>query len=83
LGFPPIRGRLVLQNGRSGSLFGILAALNGSIYKKKGGGSAVLWHNEDEKKKSRFDGLLTEDCHIKRCVRNGVNADISPRCRHC
>jgi arylsulfatase A-like enzyme len=27
MGFPPIRGRLVLQNGRSGSLFGILAAL--------------------------------------------------------
>ena len=57
--------------------------VNGSIYKKKGGGSAVLWHNEDEKKKSRFDGLLIEDCHFKRCVRNGVNADISPRCRHC
>ena len=48
--------------------------VNGSIYKKKGGGGAVLWHNEGEKTKSRFDGLLIEDCHFKRCVRNGVNA---------
>ncbi len=48
--------------------------VNGSIYKKKGGGSAILWRNEGKEKKSRFDGLLIEDCHLKRCTRNGINA---------
>ena len=48
--------------------------VNGSIFKKQGGGGAVFWHNEGTKTKSRFDGLLIEDCHFKRCVRNGVNA---------
>ena len=48
--------------------------VNGSIFKKKGGGSAILWQNEGEQTKSRFDGLLIEDCHLKRCTRNGINA---------
>jgi hypothetical protein len=48
--------------------------VNGSIYKKKGGGSAIVWQNQGTEKKSRFDGLLIEDCHLKRCVRNGINA---------
>lgn len=48
--------------------------VNGSIYKKKGGGSAILWQNEGTETKSRFDGLLIEDCRLKDCVRNGINA---------
>ncbi|TWT82360.1 hypothetical protein CA13_38220 [Planctomycetes bacterium CA13] len=48
--------------------------VNGSIYKKKGGGSAILWQNEGRRKRSRFDGLLIENCHLKRCTRNGINA---------
>jgi hypothetical protein len=48
--------------------------VNGSIYKKKGGGGAILWQNEGDEKKSRFDGLIIEDCHLKDCVRNGINA---------
>ena len=48
--------------------------VNGSIYKKKGGGGAILWQNEGKETKSRFDGLLIEDCHLKRCTRNGINA---------
>jgi hypothetical protein len=48
--------------------------VNGSIFKKKGGGSAILWQNEGEQTNTRFDGLLIEDCHLKRCTRNGINA---------
>lgn len=48
--------------------------VNGSIFKKKGGGGAILWQNEGETEKSRFDGLLIENCHLKRCTRNGINA---------
>ncbi len=48
--------------------------VNGTIYKKKGGGSAIVWQNEGKEKKSRFDGLVIEDCHLQRCVRNGINA---------
>jgi hypothetical protein len=48
--------------------------VNGSIYKKKGGGGAIFWHNQGKNIKSRFDGLLIEDCHLKDCVRNGINA---------
>jgi len=48
--------------------------VNGSLVKKKGGGSAILWQNEGREKKSRFDGLLIEDCHLARCGRNGINS---------
>lgn len=46
--------------------------VNGSIYKKEGGGGAIQLQNGGEKLISRFDGLLIEDCHIERCVRNGI-----------
>ena len=46
--------------------------VNGSLNKKKGGGSAVFWQNGGEKIKSRFDGLLIEDCRLERCQRNGI-----------
>lgn len=48
--------------------------VNGSLVKKKGGGSAILWQNEGREKTSRFDGLLIEDCHLVRCTRNGINS---------
>ncbi|MHC4253318.1 MAG: right-handed parallel beta-helix repeat-containing protein, partial [Planctomycetota bacterium] len=48
--------------------------VNGSLVKKAGGGSAIKWRNGGKKKKSRFDGLLIEDCHLVRCERNGINA---------
>jgi hypothetical protein len=48
--------------------------VNGSLVKKKGGGSGILWHNEGRVTRSRFDGLLIEDCHLVRCARNGINS---------
>lgn len=49
--------------------------VNGSCVKKqKGGGGAILWQNEGAEKKSRFDGLLIENCHLVRCTRNGMNS---------
>ena len=48
--------------------------VNGSLVKKQGGGSAILWQNEGRDKKSRFDGLLIEDCRLVRCTRNGINS---------
>ena len=53
--------------------------VNGSLVKKKGGGSAILWHNEGRETKSRFDGLLIEDCHLARCGRNGINSKGNTR----
>jgi hypothetical protein len=46
--------------------------VNGSLVKKEGGGDAISWRNEGSEKKSRFDGLLIEGCHIERCGRNGI-----------
>ncbi|AQQ09247.1 hypothetical protein L21SP3_01049 [Sedimentisphaera cyanobacteriorum] len=49
--------------------------VNGSKYKKKkGGGSAIIWQNHGKEKKTRFDGLVIENCHLKDCVRNGMNS---------
>jgi len=46
--------------------------VNGSLVKAEGGGDAISWRNEGSEKKSRFDGLLIEGCHIKCCERNGI-----------
>jgi hypothetical protein len=46
--------------------------VNGSLVKKKGGGAGIVWRNGGNKVKSRFDGLLIENCHIVRCERNGI-----------
>lgn len=48
--------------------------VNGSLVKKRGGGSAIKWQNSGRKERSRFDGLLIEGCHLARCERNGINA---------
>lgn len=47
--------------------------VNGSLVKKQGGGRAIKYRNEGQEIRSRFDGLLIEDCHLKRCQRNGIN----------
>ncbi len=48
--------------------------VNGSLVKKRGGGSAIKWLNRGDIKRSRFDGLLIEGCHLAKCERNGINA---------
>jgi len=48
--------------------------VNGSLIKRKGGGSAIIWQNSGEDIKSRFDGLLIENCLLKDCTRNGINS---------
>lgn len=46
--------------------------VNGSLIKADGGGSAILIVNGGKEKSSIFDGLLIEDCTIRRCQRNGM-----------
>ncbi len=46
--------------------------VNGSVVKREGGGGAIKWDNEGDRVKSRFDGLLIEQCHIQRCERDGI-----------
>ena len=48
--------------------------VNGSIIKAQGGGSAILWQNGGRSIKSRFDGLIIENCLLKNCTRNGINS---------
>jgi len=46
--------------------------VNGSLVKKEGGGYGIYWRNEGNQHKSRFDGLLIENCRVWRCERNGI-----------
>jgi hypothetical protein len=46
--------------------------VNGSLVKKQGAGCGILWRNEGSARKSRFDGLRIEGCHVFRCERNGI-----------
>ena len=46
--------------------------VNGSLVKSKEAGYGILWRNEGKLKRSRFDGLLIENCHLWRCERNGI-----------
>lgn len=46
--------------------------VNGSLVKNEGGGSGILIVNEGKEIPSAFDGLLIEDCIIRRCERNGM-----------
>lgn len=48
--------------------------VNGSLIKREGGGSAILWKNEGDSIKTRFIYLLIEGCHMYRCERNGINS---------
>lgn len=46
--------------------------VNGSDVKKAGGGAGISWNNRGNKIKSRFDGLLIENCKLVRTDRNGI-----------
>ncbi|MBS2211296.1 right-handed parallel beta-helix repeat-containing protein [Carboxylicivirga mesophila] len=48
--------------------------VNGSLVKSKGGGSAILWRNHGDKYLTKFDSLIIQNCHLKDCARNGINA---------
>jgi hypothetical protein len=48
--------------------------VNGSLVKEEGGGAGISVQNKGEKIISAFDGLLIEDCAIKRCERNGISS---------
>ncbi|WP_430814961.1 right-handed parallel beta-helix repeat-containing protein [Carboxylicivirga sp. RSCT41] len=48
--------------------------VNGSLVKSKGGGSAILWCNHGDKYITTFDSLIIQNCHLKDCARNGINA---------
>lgn len=46
--------------------------LSGDPDHDTGHGDGINWLNEGKKTKSRFDGLLIENCRIERCTRNGI-----------
>ena len=46
--------------------------VNGTNVKKDGGGEGIAWSNWGNKAKSRFDGLLIENCYLVRTDRNGI-----------
>ncbi len=47
--------------------------VNGSLVKKdRGEGHGIVWENGGDKVKSRFDGLLIENCRLQRTDRNGI-----------
>ncbi|MCP3932695.1 MAG: right-handed parallel beta-helix repeat-containing protein [Bacteroidetes bacterium] len=48
--------------------------VNGSLVKKDGGGSAILWQNHGTHYKTKFDSLIIQNCHIKNCTRNAINS---------
>jgi hypothetical protein len=48
--------------------------VNGSLVKKDGGGSAILWQNSGDKIKTRFVDLIIENCYLHHCERNGINS---------
>ncbi len=48
--------------------------VNGSLVKKDGGGSAILWQNHGSAIKTKFDSLIIQNCHIKNCTRNAINS---------
>lgn len=48
--------------------------VNGTLVKKEGGGSAILWQNHGSTIKTKFDSLIIQNCHIKNCTRNAINS---------
>ncbi|MEG1403582.1 right-handed parallel beta-helix repeat-containing protein [Bacteroides sp.] len=46
--------------------------VNGSLLKSAGGGSGILIENGGARVPSAFDGLIIEDCTIRRCQRNAM-----------
>jgi len=48
--------------------------VNGSLIKKEGGGSAILWTNGGRRVKTRFVDLQILNCYIHHCQRNAINS---------
>ncbi|MCK5372405.1 MAG: right-handed parallel beta-helix repeat-containing protein, partial [Cyclobacteriaceae bacterium] len=48
--------------------------VNGSLVKKDGGGSAIVWQNRGDSIKTRFVDLVIQNCHLHHCGRNGINS---------
>lgn len=48
--------------------------VNGSLIKKDGGGSAILFQTSGKKVKTRFVDLIIQNNHLHHCERNGINA---------
>ncbi|HPS54048.1 MAG TPA: ADP-ribosylglycohydrolase family protein [Sedimentisphaerales bacterium] len=46
--------------------------VNGSNDKSAGAGRGLGWHCSGNKVKSRFDGLIIENCRLLRCDRDGI-----------
>ncbi len=46
--------------------------VNGSLVKKEGGGSGILWENRGDSIRSRFIHLHIKNCHLINCSRNGI-----------
>lgn len=46
--------------------------VNGSLVKEEGGGSGLLVETRSDSVASRFDGLVIENCILRRCERNGM-----------
>jgi hypothetical protein len=46
--------------------------VNGSLKKGKGEGYGIVMEHRGESTRSRFDGVLIEDCHLVRTDRNGI-----------
>lgn len=79
-GRQPKRHGVMVQGENAGTLSGIVLRdlfihdVNGSVVKKEGGGGAIHFQVGGDEKKTRFDGLLIEGCHLLRCERNGITA---------
>lgn len=48
--------------------------VNGSLVKKDGGGSAILWRNSGKKVPTRFVDLIIQNSYMYNCSRNGINS---------
>lgn len=48
--------------------------VNGSLVKKAGGGSAIIWQNHGDSIKTRFINLQITNCYLHHCERNGINS---------
>ncbi|MEN8118244.1 MAG: right-handed parallel beta-helix repeat-containing protein [Bacteroidota bacterium] len=48
--------------------------VNGSLVKKQGAGSAIIWQNKGDSVKTRFIDLQITNCHLHHCERNGINS---------
>ena len=46
--------------------------VNGSLVKKEGGGAGIIFQNGGVSLRSRFDGIVIENCTVRYCERNGI-----------